>query len=136
MAIENLWGDIPIKANIDRTPLTLLQEQASILGQATNNLLVGEVNTWSSQADDRFYAELYIVAPTLNEYRYSLFEVSYPLGFYPVTITLHAGDGTKVKVKDEEEFKQALSTILQSTKVHNVVQRLVNHIKIGEGESF
>jgi hypothetical protein len=39
---KNLWGELP-KPETIRTPYTILKEQASILSEITNGLLIGEV---------------------------------------------------------------------------------------------
>ena len=130
---ESLWGEIPSGANIDRTPLTLLKEQASLLGKATNNLLVGDVSSSSASSDQQFRADFFIVAPTLNEYRYHVLHITYPLGFYPVTIKDEGAVGPRKTVQNEEELKAIVAKILKSRNVRDVVQRLINHIKVGEG---
>ena len=130
---ENLWGDIPSGANIERTPVTLLREQASLLGKATNNLLVGEVHSSSDSSNQQFRADLSIVAPTLNDYRYHVLHIDYSLGFYPVMIKDEGAGGPRKTVQNEEELKAIVAEVLQSRIVRDVVQRLINHIKIGEG---
>ncbi len=76
--IPNLWPTdlAPLAA---RTPLTILKEQASQLGAATKNLLEGHVTTYTSdEPNDRLFKHRFnIVAPSLGNYTYELFQVTH-----------------------------------------------------------
>ncbi len=70
-------------------PVTLLKEQATLLGEKTKNLVVGKVvrlDNWSYAQPGHFAYDFYFVAPALGNYRYKLLTVSYPPEFYPLYI--------------------------------------------------
>lgn len=76
MVTKNLWGELPDAADI-RSPVTILREQASLLTQMTNGTLQGEV--YLENSGGRFSSTLYILAPALDDYRYSVLSVQYPV---------------------------------------------------------
>ncbi len=123
--IENLWGDIPLARTMERTPVTILKEQATVLGESTENVLQGRI-THSPVGSEKFKVNLSIVAPTLGNYSYDVVNVSYPIGFYPLFVS--ASGFPTAKCKDETEFKNVLSDILKSAETKSVIQRLLNHI--------
>ncbi len=59
-----------------RAPVTILREQASLLGRKTKNLLEGEivqVTPYKAEEDAEFVYRFNIMAPALGDYRYGLF---------------------------------------------------------------
>jgi hypothetical protein len=122
--IENLWGELPTDKTIGRTPLTMLQEQATVLGESTENLLVGEIARQTINAE-RFGANFFVVAPSLNHYRYHVLHIEYPIGFYPVHVR---SEEVEANCNDEGTFKDAIVRVLRSERVRGVIQKLLNHI--------
>lgn len=147
---KNLWGELP-KTETIRTPYTILKEQASILSEITNGLLIGEVI--NSQNDKFFVKILRIKAPSLNNYTYSVVEVQHLIQLYPVFIkNLTSEPITKAtalidslrfdvripglledqgykKYVSEEEFENALGQILSSKEVKQVISALLAQIQ-------
>lgn len=151
---KNLWGELP-KPETIRTPYTLLKEQASILSEITNGLLIGEVT--NDQRDNFFVNILRIKAPSINNYTYSVVQVQYPIQLYPVFVKNLTSDkfnnleknlinaannplmgfvdpgGLLVqqgynKYSSEEEFENALGEILSSQEVKQVISALLAQI--------
>jgi hypothetical protein len=151
---KNLWGELP-KPETIRTPYTILKEQASILSEITNGLLIGEVI--NNQKDKFFVNIIRIKAPSLNNYTYSVVEVQYPIKLYPVFVKNLTSDnfnnleknlmnaannplmsfvdygGLLVqqgyrKYSSEEEFENALGQILSSQEVKQVISALLAQI--------
>ena len=132
MAAQNLWGEIPSAGNI-RTPITILKEQAALLGQATNNVLQGDV-TFSGGADYRtifagytydFTVTLFIVAPALDYYRFAILQVVYNINIYPLVVRNLADDFTH-DCTDEASFLNAIKEILSSEETHRIIQTLLS----------
>ena len=82
---KNMWGDLTDLETI-KTPKMFLQEQAEHLRKDTKFILKGEVSSEAISAG-RFRVELDIVAPRINNYRYTVVTVRHPLEIYPLTIT-------------------------------------------------
>lgn len=151
---KNLWGELP-KPETIRTPYTLLKEQASILSEITNSLLIGEVI--NDQRDKFFVNILRIKAPSINNYTYSVVQVQYPIQLYPVFVKnltsdkfnnleknlMNAANNPLIgfvdpggllvqqgynKYSSEEEFENALGEILSSEEVKQVISALLAQI--------
>jgi hypothetical protein len=146
---KNLWGELPNIETI-RTPYTILKEQASILSEITNGLLIGEVI--NNQNNKYFVKTLRIKAPSLNNYTYSVVEVQHLIQLYPVFVkNLTSAPITKAtalidslrvdlrhpglledqgykKYSSEEEFENALGQILSSKEVKQVISGLLAQI--------
>jgi len=80
----NLWPAEIEVAEIT-PPVTILHQQAEMLGQLTNNKVLGDVRVRDGEGDVFTY-DFYIAAPALNNYRYKLLTISYSIDLYPVTI--------------------------------------------------
>ncbi len=122
MQSENLWGDIPKTGNL-RTPITILREQASLLSQATNNVLEGDVSVGREASDFSF--TLYIVAPALKYYRYGILKVTHEMTLYPLWVNSLVDDQT-FTCGDEKQFKEVLTDILSSPHTHQVIDSLLS----------
>ncbi len=132
MATQDLWGDLSLEENI-RTPVTILREQAALLGQKTNNLLEGQVNiAQTGTLSERFSALFFIVAPLLNNYRYHLLSVQYPpTAMYPLDLQDHSNTGSlkKIVCVDEASFIQALGEVLIQPQVKKILSSLISQSK-------
>jgi hypothetical protein len=130
MATQDLWGDLSLEENI-RTPVTILREQAALLGQKTNNILEGEVSVERAapKPHEQFLASFFIVAPLLNKYRYQLLSVQYPLvKMYPLVIFDYNSEDSpeKIACEDEASFVQALGRIFIQPEVKKVLSSLIS----------
>jgi hypothetical protein len=134
---KNLWGELP-SSETQRTPYTILKEQASMLTEITNGLLVGEVKR-SSEVDafseftlgkqsQSFVAYLRIQVPSLNNYTYSVVRIQYPIRLYPVLVKSLAVEDFHRECSSEEEFENALGQILSSQEVKQVISALLTQI--------
>ncbi|AFZ17530.1 hypothetical protein [Allocoleopsis franciscana] len=146
---KNLWGELPNPETI-RTPYAILKEQASLLSEITNGLLIGEVI--NSQNGKFFVKILRIKAPSLNNYTYSVVEVQHLIQLYPVFVKNLTSDPLTNatdfiqslmgdlkgygllekqgynKCSSEEEFENALGEILSSQEVKQVISALLAQI--------
>jgi hypothetical protein len=68
-----------------RSPVSILREQATLLGSKTNNLVQADVEIGNT-ATGNFLYHFFIVAPTLNNYHYRLFSVEHDIALYPSLI--------------------------------------------------
>ena len=125
MTEQNLWGDLT-EIDIVRTPAMILQEQAALLGQLTNEVLNGLVRRDSLVPENKFNMALYIVAPALSRYRFKVLELSYRVDeAYPVVVRDSIG-GYKVEVHDEAELIEILKALLTSESVKRVISTLIS----------
>ncbi len=144
--MENLW---PIEIEFEglKAPVTILREQATLLGDKTKNIVLAEVQESSQiaiseiQFDFIFYFN--IVAPALGNYRYRLFKIGYQIDLYPLSIYIDSdiikdlaknniltGDpkikiGGPVIVKTEKEFVELLRAIFNTEKTKRVLAAIL-----------
>lgn len=141
---KDLWGDLPSAETI-RTPYTILKEQASILTEKTDGLLIGEVKMspqieypgiikslvdQERQQSQSFVAFLRIKVPSLNNYTYSVLKIQYPLpDLYPVLVTSFvAAEDRECECATEAEFENALGKVLSSSDVKRVISGLLAQV--------
>jgi hypothetical protein len=129
MSIRNLWGDIPMESEI-KPPVTILREQATILGDRTNNIVQGRVvtePTFPSATDFKdspLQYGLYLLAPALDNYLYKVLEIRHDLGLYPVQIMSTVAEHIPA-CRNEQELLKVLEMILSSQKIHRVIAALI-----------
>lgn len=123
---QNLWGELPTVENA-RTPLSILREQANLLGQLTDRLLEGEIVVNSSSVE-QLEAHLNIVAPTLGGYSVTILTLRYGLDMYPVQIQHALEESVRISAKDEESLLNALKRIFTSASVQKVIKSLLMQI--------
>lgn len=124
---HNLWPeDIAVTGVV--APVTILKDQASVLGQRTKNLVEGRVKqgTGDPLGNNKFSYDFDLVAPALNNYRYHLFSIWHGVEFYPLIISSSAAfPGVELEVPNEEEFLNALGSIFSSEKTRRVITSLI-----------
>jgi len=149
--MESLWpNDVAVVQK--KAPVTILKEQASLLGQRTKTLVTAEVKAVDSEHYDFAFA-FYIVGPALGNYRYKLFTVSHDVELYPVTIDL--GDvewasevargiqarvqaeipGTSIQAGTEQEFLECLRRIFASQKTRKVIGAILAQSGVAPSEA-
>ena len=115
---EDLWPANIAESNLV-TPVTIIKEQASLLGEKTKQLVHGEVETTSSGS--LLIHHFSIVAPTMN-YRYELFSVQHNVSFYPLVVKFV---DTTTQVLNESDFKAKLKQIFAHPHTLNVVHSIL-----------
>lgn len=128
MATQDLWGDLPLEENI-RTPVTVLREQAALLGEKTRQVLQGDVRVHHSIGLKDFEAEFFITAPALDDYSYRLFSIQYPVTMYPLRISESITGMPPIEYPSEESFVNALRIILSHPEVKKIISSLVAQSK-------
>lgn len=129
LMMKDLWPDFtPAEGEVP--PITILKEQASVLGVKLKNLIEADVET-STKDYQRFLRHtLFLVAPVLNFYRYKLLDVEHlATQMYPVTIRVSLDDQTnsmsEKQAQDEEEFKAVLKEVFASAQTRTVIENLL-----------
>jgi hypothetical protein len=122
MTTKNLWGQLPELAPI-KTPYAILLEQAAMLRELTNGLLVGDVKpSGPLMKEDKFEIKLLIVAPALANYSYTVLTIIYPvITLYPVTLKPSYEEDKSVECQSEEQLIQALEKVLSSVRTQKVI---------------
>jgi hypothetical protein len=121
----DFWPDIAT-ARPKVTPLSLIKQQAALLGKHTNNLLEGAVV--SSIREGRLVHRFLIKVPTLD-YSYELFMVSqFMVDLYPVKVESapNREPGHPVTLESEQEFLDWLKEVLSSEKTQSILTNLLS----------
>jgi hypothetical protein len=119
-ARDDLWGAFTPEAL--RTPVTILREQARLLGDKTQHLIEAEVSTSARGRQFRHHFDL--VVPGLDDYRFRLFEIWHGLEIYPV----YAGNDEE-KLSTEAEFIEWLGRTLSSAETRRVISSLLAQVQ-------
>ena len=121
---ENYWPT-DFGVDVEITPLTILQEQAALLGERTKNVVEGRVQTKVEDGME-FYHSLFLIVPTLGNYRYFLLSVRYRPAVYPIRV-FDATTDREVEARDVDEFKEKLKAILSSDRVRKIIGTLLTY---------
>jgi hypothetical protein len=122
MSAENMWGEINDPVN-QRTPTSILREQAAILNQLTKGVLIGSIEQEPTNNNTLIY-NFAVTAPAINNHKFSILTVQYSITIYPLTLTDRT---TQVQRQclNEEAFASTLKGILSSTQVKRVISALL-----------
>lgn len=127
---EDLWGEIPTEKEI-KLPVTILKEQATLLGEKTNKILEAKVDSIRLATQDQVGHSLKIIAPALSNYNYEVLSIYHPPIFvYPVTIIYQVNKQRyQANCNDENSFGEKLKEILSSDTVHKAIVALISQSK-------
>lgn len=120
-ATDNLWPEFNLDEVI-RSPKTILNEQAEFLAKKTKNLLMANVKTYVG--NNKIRHDFEIIAPKLNGYKYTLFNITHESVFiYPCIIDLPM---IEYKVENESILIEKLKDIFNSSEIKKVIQALIS----------
>jgi hypothetical protein len=120
MPVIDLWPNFQTPEAIN-SPVRLLKEQAAQLRPKTKGLVLAVLKS-ASTPDGNFWVGFDLYSPALGEYRYRLFEVTYPPQFSPITLTDADGDHS---VQTLSEFESLLGKVFHSTRTRQVVEAIM-----------
>jgi hypothetical protein len=91
-----------------KSPLTILKEQASLLGAKTKNIVKARVQRTKPAITPvkPFNYEFTLNAPALDNYSYRLFGVAYDVDLYPVRFWVDRAIAEEIGVKPPEELSE------------------------------
>ena len=129
LGMNDLWPDFA-PAEGELPPITILKEQAALLGLKLRNLIEADVETGTTDYQRYLRHTLFLIAPVLNFYRYKLLDVEHlATQMYPATIKVSLDDTanthSEIKAENEDEFKTALKDVFASAQTKNVIENLL-----------
>jgi hypothetical protein len=119
--MNDLWPNDLAELGDLGSPVTILREQASVLGQHTSNLVIADVES-SQRGDGTLQHAFFLIAPALDSYRYQLFYVVHDIGFYPLELYSPVFTPMGLRVEDEAEFVERLRTIFSDQSALRMVR--------------
>ena len=105
------------------TPISILKQQAALLGEKTKELVKGDIVSQAS--GNLFIHSFFLLAPTLS-YRYELFQVTHHVNFYPLNIRYI---NNTYQLKSESEFKDKLKEIFSAPHTLNTVHSILAQVR-------
>ncbi len=127
-AIDDLWPVEIASVTDEVPPVTILKQQASLLGQKTKNIVEAKVETTLSDIEGVLRHTLYLVAPALNFYRHPLLDVEHKVtSMYPAFFEMPRSDIKQKKflARDEQEFKDGLKRVFADEETKKVIGALL-----------
>ena len=125
---ESLWpGDLYIPNK--QAPVTILREQAALLGRQTQNLVEGEVSSRGGE-NGRIVHIFEAHAMALGGYIYPLLYVSHMISLYPASIhksltAAQIGANPIAICQNPEDFKAKLREVFHSEEVRGVISSML-----------
>jgi hypothetical protein len=122
---DNLWptdfGTLDVK-----TPVSILREQASGLGERTANIVVARTSAASPPHEGLFRHTLDLYCSPLN-YQLTLLHVDHAIELYPAKIRIHlAEDGPhELVARTPEEFTVHLKDVFGRQSTKNIIASLI-----------
>jgi hypothetical protein len=104
-----------------KAPVYVLKEQATLLSSKTQKIVRGFVQSIPSGGRSFAYL-LELSSPALPGYSFNLLTLSYPLDFYPLSLT--AFDETHI-ANDEGEFRDMLARVFQDPRTKQIVEAIM-----------
>src|SRR4051812_17454221 len=112
--MPDLWP-ADIAKTTTKPPVSILREQAALLGEKTKNLVKAEVRLDEDRGDNAFGYDFFIIGPALQNYHFKLFSIGHDIDLYPLVVFLDQ-DITRelklpsnvVKADDENELLSLL----------------------------
>lgn len=138
-SIPNLWPDDTAVCTL-RAPVTILREQAKFLGDKTQHVVEGLVESQFlgepdfldghtvAESPSRFSRHFfYLIAPALGGYHYLLFYIQHPTSvFYPLKIFPRGEQNSKpITVESEEKFTEILTHLFAHEETKRIVRTLI-----------
>src|SRR5580698_5088236 len=111
--IENLWPTDFDKVT-QKTPVSILREQAQALGQRTANIVIGTVSSRTVPNTEKFEHILSLYASPLG-YSTVLLTIDHGIELYPVSIRI-PGDPRPLAATNSDEFAVHLKEIFSREK--------------------
>ena len=122
---HSFWGLDFEEESLEETPRQVLIQQAEVLGEITNDLLRGAVNTRKDpQYSEYLLHDFVVVAPRLDGYRFKILQISQPITIYPLEIRGGMLEEEVIECNNIDEFKKYVKEILSSEKTKKVIQSL------------
>lgn len=121
MTNQNMWH-IPDVSNI-QTPVSMMRAQADILTNLTDGLLIGSVDAAGSGPDIKY--EFKITVPNLSRYVFSVLLYNQKITSIFVGSMYVYATQKRYHVAGQESFRQALSEVLSSEEITDVIGSLL-----------
>ena len=145
-AHRDLWpAEIGVSTMV--APVAILREQAALLSEKTQGIVIGEVDPvrgamenarrvltgqatpeGSSSVSGRIEHAFRIRVPALGDYRYELLRVIHDYQLYPLTLVYYPADEA-FSLTSQDEFIAELTALLGREETLNIVHSLLAQVQ-------
>ena len=133
--MENMWNIEIDDKNLSNLmpPDEIIEMQCKFLSEATKGKIIAKMaeNRYTGDDYGRFSYEFFITSIFTPNYRFSVMQINHEIPYYPLEIKMDADIAKEAfnsywikTCKDEEEFIAALSKVINSKKVKDVISSL------------
>lgn len=119
---EDYWPENLAAAEIV-TPISIMREQAGLLGPKTNQQVTANVVPISARDQNEFAWSFQLNSTALGGYRYELFRVYHPVLLFPLMVVWE--NNPVAQVQNENAFRGYLKKMLTSEQTKKVVAALL-----------
>lgn len=125
--IPDLWP--PDFGTKKLTPVAILREQGELLARRTQGVLRGLVRTISTEGPTAgtagFLHTFFVLAPTLDDYAYELFQVHHGIPVYPARVCVAILE-TDIVANSEAEFIRTLRGVFTAEQTKDLINTLLS----------
>jgi len=136
--MQDLWAE-DIGAETIKMPVAVLREQASFLGNKTQNVVLAEVVSLSEGhgKDIEFVCRFNLKAPALGNYSYTLFSIAHGIEPYPLRMLLDKAVAKELGwtgryekgqdsclINSEDELLDVLAKVLKAERTKHIIRAL------------
>ncbi|MBP8131164.1 MAG: hypothetical protein KA184_16420 [Candidatus Hydrogenedentes bacterium] len=126
--IPNLWPEL-LAQGAPVTPRAILQRQAQVLSERSENMVQGEITTRVLGSD--LLHTMHVVAPEMEGLRFFVVRVRHNLQHpYPLLVFATESDNSGKECADETAFIEVLRELLHMPRVMNVVSSLLAQLTV------
>jgi hypothetical protein len=127
--IPDLW---PANFGITQqpSPASILRQQAHLLGQRTQNFVVGEVDSRPDGSNE--FIHTFHLTASLLDFRQALLHARHGVDHYPVELAIYDENGShiaKSTIPDAAQFMSELRKHLASERIVRLVRSLVGQCR-------
>jgi hypothetical protein len=123
----NLWPDQFTELK-ERTPISIMREQAHALGERTANIVLGKVEAAGMVGPNKLAYSFIVYCPPLG-HRIGLFTFYHDFNLYPVTIQV-TGHNKTFSATNPEELQDSLKEIFSLDFTKQMVASLIAQSKV------
>lgn len=135
--MSDLWPEDVGQGSVLDAPVSILKEQAALLGQKTDNVVEAKVEVVRTGVGDfldhDFRYDFWIVAAALGPYQFRIFRIGHQVDLYPVNISVdrdiheEIAPDTRPYLRSDspDDFRELLRQIFGAEKTKSIINALV-----------
>ncbi|HNR29659.1 MAG TPA: hypothetical protein PKI11_02105 [Candidatus Hydrogenedentes bacterium] len=129
--IPNLWPELSV-AGSPVTPRAILQRQAQVLSERSENTICGEIVSRVLGPD--LITTMHVVVPEMEGLRFFVIRVRHNIQYpYPLQVLFSESDNSGKDCASEAEFIELVRELLRTPRIVNMVNSLLTQVGVVVG---